>query len=106
MLPVFADANAPLVVCGHTHMQFDRMVGDARVVNAGSVGMPFGDAGAYWLLLSPAVELRRVSYDLETAAARIRATRYPQAESFARDNVLNPPTERDMLLRLGAASIR
>ena len=45
--------GAPLVVCGHTHMQFDRKVGATRVVNAGSVGMPFGEPGAYWLLLGP-----------------------------------------------------
>lgn len=41
-------------VCGHIHMQFDRMIGATRVVNAGSVGMPFGEPGAYWLLLGPA----------------------------------------------------
>jgi len=33
---------ADVVVCGHTHMQLDRRVGGVRVVNAGSVGMPFG----------------------------------------------------------------
>src|SRR5690348_7522548 len=47
----FAGVKANLVVCGHTHMQFDRMIGDVRVVNAGSVGMPFGASGADWLLL-------------------------------------------------------
>lgn len=58
LLPVFAGVDAPVVVCGHTHMQFDRMVGKTRVVNAGSVGMPFGEPGAYWLLLGPDVQLR------------------------------------------------
>ena len=53
LLPVFAGVDASLVVCGHTHMQFDRMVGPLRVVNAGSVGMPFGTTGADWLLLGP-----------------------------------------------------
>src|SRR5438552_13149839 len=34
-----------------THMQFDRTVSGRRVVNAGSVGMPFqSPPGAYWLL--------------------------------------------------------
>src|SRR2546428_7349052 len=41
LLPVFEGVNVPMVVCGHTHMQFDRTVGRIRVVNAGSVGMPF-----------------------------------------------------------------
>jgi len=97
LAPVFDGIDAPLVVCGHTHMQFDRTVGDVRVVNAGSVGMPFGDPGAYWLLLGPDVRLMRTRNDLALAAARIRATAYPQAEQFAAVNVLRPPTEAAML---------
>jgi putative phosphoesterase len=97
LLPVFVGSDASLVVCGHTHMQFDRTIGGIRVVNAGSVGMPFGEPGAYWLLLGPGVELRRASYDLSRAAARIRATEYPQAEDFATRNVLNPPSEQQIL---------
>jgi diadenosine tetraphosphatase ApaH/serine/threonine PP2A family protein phosphatase len=42
-----------VVVCGHTHMQFDRTLDGVRVLNAGSVGMPYGESGAYWLLLGP-----------------------------------------------------
>src|SRR5579859_5773699 len=67
-----AGVTAKVVVCGHTHMQFDRMVGGVRVVNAGSVGMPFGPAGADWLLLGPGVELRHTDYDREAAAERVR----------------------------------
>jgi hypothetical protein len=78
-------------------MQFDRAIARTRVVNAGSVGMPFGEAGAYWLLLGPDIQLRRTSYDLASAADRIRATNYPQAEDFAANNVLRPPSEREML---------
>src|SRR5207244_8185218 len=88
-----AGLDGPLVVCGHTHMQFDRTIGKVRVVNAGSVGMPFGQPGAWWLLLAPAVELRHTSYDLAKAAERIRATSYPQAKDFAAHNVLQPPSE-------------
>jgi putative phosphoesterase len=51
-----------VVVCGHTHVQFDRTIGDYRVINAGSVGMPYEEEpGAYWLLLGPDVELRRTA---------------------------------------------
>ncbi len=78
-------------------MQFDRLVGSRRVVNAGSVGMPFEAPGAYWLLLGPGVELRRTPYDLAAAAERIRATDYPQAEEFAAGNVLESPSESAML---------
>ena len=95
--PLFDAASAAVVVCGHTHMAFDRMVGPTRVVNAGSVGMPFGEPGAYWALLGPEVELRRTAYDLEAAAVRIRSTAYPQAEEFAARNVLQPPPESAIL---------
>jgi len=97
LLPIFADVDAPVVVCGHTHMQFDRTVGRTRVINAGSVGMPFGEPGAYWLLLGPGVELRHTPYDFAGAAERIRATAYPHAEEFAARNVLQPPSEAEIL---------
>jgi putative phosphoesterase len=97
LLPVFEGVDVNLVVCGHTHMQFDRKVGDLRVVNAGSVGMPFDGPGACWLLLGPGVELRRTSYDLAGAAERIRATAYPQAQEFAAKNILKPPSEQETL---------
>src|SRR6185436_13016266 len=89
--------NAAMVVCGHTHMQFDRTVGRTRIVNAGSVGMPFAAPGAYWLLLGPDVQLRHTHYDLSRAADRIRASGYPQAEQFAANNVLQPPPEEQMV---------
>ncbi len=97
LLEVFREVNVPLVVCGHTHMQFERMIGRTRVVNAGSVGMPFGEPGANWLLLGPDVELRHTPYDLTKAAERIRATNYPQAQQFAARHVLQPPGEGEML---------
>lgn len=91
--PLFEGLDVSLVVCGHTHMQFDRRVGRVRVVNAGSVGMPFGEPGAYWLLLGPEIQLRRTGYDLSEAAERIRRTEYPQAEDFAVHAILRPPSE-------------
>jgi predicted phosphodiesterase len=101
LLPLFDRAGAALVICGHSHMQFDRRIGQTRVVNAGSVGMPFGEPGAYWLLLGPDVQLRRTSYDLVNAAERIRASKYPHAEDFAAHNVLQPPSESQMLDAFG-----
>lgn len=93
LLPVFAGLDVPVVVCGHTHMQFDRTIGSIRVVNAGSVGMPFGAPGAHWLVLGPDVELRHTTYDLAEAAERIRQTSYPHAQDFAANSVLQPPSE-------------
>ena len=95
---LFHDTQADIVVCGHTHMQFDRSVDDMRIVNAGSVGMPFGEPGACWLLLEPGgVTLRRTTYDQTAAAERIRRTPYPDAEEFASRFVLAPPSEETML---------
>lgn len=106
LLPLFEGHNASVIVCGHTHMQFDRKIGKIRVLNAGSVGMPFGEPGAYWLLLGPDVQLRRTPYDLEKAAERIRGTEYPKAEEFAASYVLQPPSEREMLEAFTHAELR
>ena len=87
--PILAGVGERVVVCGHTHVQFDRTVDRVRVVNAGSVGMPYeGRTGAYWALLGPDVELRRSEYDVEAAARRIRATGFPGADDYAREYVL------------------
>ena len=104
--PIFDSAGVSLVVCGHTHMQFDRRIGNTRVVNAGSVGMPFGEPGAYWLLLTDDVQLRRTDYDLAAAAGRIRATEYPQADDFAARYILNPPAEEQMLAAYARAELQ
>jgi predicted phosphodiesterase len=106
LIPIFNGLSVSLVVCGHTHMQFDRMVGRVRVVNAGSVGMPFGNPGGDWLLLGPGLELRHASYDLNAAAGCIRRTDYPGAEEFASNNVLRPPSEEQMLRVFEAAELR
>jgi putative phosphoesterase len=106
LLPVFEGIDARVVVCGHTHMQFDRMIGKIRVVNAGSVGMPFGKPGGYWLLLGPEVQLRHTSYDLTKAAERVRATSYPQSQDFAARSILQPPPEAEMLELLSRVELR
>jgi predicted phosphodiesterase len=62
--PALAGADADVVVCGHTHVQFDRTIGGTRLVNAGSVGMAYEDEpGAYWLLLGPGIEHRRTPFE-------------------------------------------
>jgi predicted phosphodiesterase len=72
--PLFVTVDAGTVVCGHTHMQFVREIAGIRVVNAGSVGMPYEDEpGAYWALLGPEVEHRRTAYD----AAPLEGTDVP-----------------------------
>jgi putative phosphoesterase len=96
---IFSGIETQVVVCGHTHMQFERQVGGIRILNAGSVGMPYADRpGAYWLLLGPeGSQFRRTEYDTETAAQQVRDSGYPQAQDFADENVLKVPTEAEAL---------
>jgi putative phosphoesterase len=76
LAPLFEGLDVSTVVCGHTHTQFERTVAGVRIVNAGSVGMPYEEeAGAYWLLdLAP----RRTPY----AGAELKATREEAVSEF------------------------
>ncbi|HEX2979100.1 MAG TPA: metallophosphoesterase family protein [Anaerolineaceae bacterium] len=80
-------AAADLVLCGHSHLPFVRKVAGVTFVNTGSVGRPDdGDPRACYALLSlepgwMEVVHHRVSYDVQRAAAAIRAEGLP--ESFA-----------------------
>lgn len=89
---LMSGVSADMVVCGHTHMQFDRRLDDLRVVNPGSVGMPYGEPGAYWALLGSEVEMRRTEYDREAAAEVMKRKHSEVAEKFAAENVLKVPS--------------
>lgn len=90
----------PTVVGGHTHRQSDRVVAGRRVVNAGSVGMPYeGDAAAFWAVLGPGVQLRRTAYDVAAAAAAMRATGLPGIDELMLRESLLEPTDPDVVSR-------
>lgn len=98
----FDGVDADLVVCGHTHMPFDRTVREIRIVNAGSVGLPFGDTQAQWLLLEPGgVTRRRTRYDLADAQRRIDEAGYPMPMPLA-----EPPGAERMLEAFEAVALR
>jgi predicted phosphodiesterase len=96
--PILDGVTQNLVVCGHTHAQFDRLVGDRRLVNAGSVGMAYeGEPGiAAWALLGPTVELRRTAFDVEAAAALVRETGFPGADELVNEALLHPPSAEEV----------
>jgi diadenosine tetraphosphatase ApaH/serine/threonine PP2A family protein phosphatase len=78
------------IVIGHTHHQFDRHLGDLRIVNAGSVGMPYeGEVAAFWTLVEDG-EPRpmRTPIDVERAVREIRASGWPRGEEFIAENLL------------------
>jgi putative phosphoesterase len=61
LVEIFASVDAAVIVCGHTHSQFERTIAGKRVVNSGSVGMPYeNEPGAYWTL---DLEHRRTTYE-------------------------------------------
>lgn len=83
-----ASSNADIIVFGHTHRPYTKLVDQVLFVNAGSVGKPKdGDWRACYAILEPtaaeAVQFVRVPYDLKTVTAAIRASELPDA--FADD---------------------
>ena len=83
--------EAAVVVCGHTHVQFDVPAGGRRLVNAGSVGFGYeGRPGAYWLELGPAIRHRRTEYDVESAAAAMADLDCPGG--FEPSDLTDPPS--------------
>lgn len=78
---LLASTGADIVVCGHTHVQFEHRVGGTTILNAGSVGMPYEDEpGAYWLWLEEGRhQLRRTPYDVPAAADLLGQRDFPGA---------------------------
>ena len=83
------DAQADVIVFGHTHVPFHREVDGVQFINTGSVGRPKdGDPRAGYSVLTiqnKGVEFEqvRVEYDVELAATRLVAAGVP--EYFAND---------------------
>jgi putative phosphoesterase len=90
--PMLDGVREQVVVGGHTHVQFERRVGDRLLVNAGSVGLPYeGESGiACWALLGPDIELRRARYDVGLAVEALDASGYPDADGAVRGYLLSP----------------
>jgi putative phosphoesterase len=102
MRSLLAGVEEKVVVCGHTHVQFDRMVEGRRVLNAGSVGAPYEvEPGAYWLELGPGLErrFRRTEYDVDGAVRRIRASGYPNLR-YLDEMTLSDPSRPERMSRL------
>jgi putative phosphoesterase len=95
--PILDGVQESVVVCGHTHVQFDRRLGDRRLVNAGSIGLPYeGEAGiACWALLGPDVELRQTPYDVELALEALAASGYPDDDGAVRGFLSEPSSAEE-----------
>jgi putative phosphoesterase len=94
---ILAGVGADVVVCGHTHMQFIREVGDKRVVNAGSVGLPYGATGAHWVEFGPGIRHQRASYD----PSPLHASEWPRASEILAV-IESPPSEEQAIAEFEA----
>ena len=90
------------VVIGHTHHQFDRRVGALRVINAGSIGMPYeGEVAAFWATIeSGEAQHRKTPIDVERAIAEIRASGWPKGDEFIAENLLVAVTRDEAIASL------
>jgi predicted phosphodiesterase len=99
----FENTNANLYAGGHTHEQFVRRYFQARVMNPGSVGLPYifkkdGTAinplFAEYAVLETTREVnitfKRVPYEFEKLAKAVRASKMPYAEKWLEDFALTP----------------
>jgi putative phosphoesterase len=82
------DEKTKLVLFGHVHHAFVRQARGRLVVNSGSIGTPFdGDNRASYAVIDIekddiAVQLRRVSYDIDKAIRIAKERSMPNVELF------------------------
>jgi len=103
--PMLAGVDEAIVVSGHTHVQFDRSVAGHRLINAGSIGMPYqGVPGrAFWTILGPGVEPHNSAFDADAFASTLRSTGYPHPEWFDVETAEAAAEEYEQMAREQAA---
>ncbi len=81
----YGGRDADIIVYGHIHRPYVRLLGGLTVSNSGSVGLPYDrDLRASYLLIENRVaNIRRVEYDLERAAHDALEVGFPYAGSLA-----------------------
>ncbi len=95
-----AGTTAEVVVHGHTHLQYQRRVGDRTIAGCGSVGLPYTDDGtaALWTVLDgDGPQSRRTAYDVERAITAIMTSGYPAAANYCA-SLRTPPRPADIIL--------
>lgn len=83
----FIEANerASYYVYGHIHLPFVRSFSGNKIINTGSVGLPFdGDPRASYVVFNRKdkdvqMQFRRVSYDIEQACTDLDEVGYPES---------------------------
>ena len=96
-------AEVMTVVCGHTHMPFVRLVDRRMVINPGSVGLPYGRAGAHWAVLDGgSITLGRTLIDPDELIRDVTAqSALPGVEAWLEEAVRQPESDVDVLAAFG-----
>lgn len=81
----YASSGTPVVVYGHIHCPYIRVLPGITIANSGSVGLPYdGDHRASYLLVDDgAPEIRRVEYDIDAEIRELFSQNAPHAEWIA-----------------------
>ncbi|MFT8363321.1 MAG: metallophosphoesterase family protein [Sporolactobacillus sp.] len=107
---LFEAVEQPIIVCGHTHMQFKLELEKKVIFNAGSVGMPFAKrSGAYWFFIDSdqaTINFKQTFYDLNLASKLLRTSGDPYVEEFVNHNLLHVPTPREAMEMLNKISLK
>ena len=103
--PMLAGVREAIVFSGHTHVQFDRWVVGHRLINAGSIGMPYqGVAGrAFGTILGPSVEPRNSTFGADDFTSTLRSTGYPHPEWFQVETAAAAAEDYEQMAREQAA---
>jgi predicted phosphodiesterase len=88
-LRIFDEEQVDIIICGHTHLPYTRVMDGKCLINAGSVGKPKdGDTRAAYTLIkltesSLETEVIRVNYDVERMAQAIESSGLPKEFALA-----------------------
>jgi predicted phosphodiesterase len=86
-----------VLVTAHVHLQFKREVLGITSMNAGSVGLQYGDEpAAYWAEIGPEISLRRTPYDVGEAERRVRSSGIPTADRIVQ-MLREPPSAEEIV---------
>lgn len=74
--------DAEILICGHTHLPYHKVIDGKHLINAGSVGKPkHGDANGTYVIVSVdmevSVEVVKFAYDVEKTARAIEESELP-----------------------------
>jgi diadenosine tetraphosphatase ApaH/serine/threonine PP2A family protein phosphatase len=97
-------ADTSVLVAGHTHIPMDRTICGTRVINCGSIGLPFDGIphAAYGIVTKLpgqdiSVDLRRVEYDIEDAVKWLEIRHHPAAKVGAYNLRYARPMANDLI---------